>query len=97
MHVVSVKWVTGQIGPKPNRPKVKSAPSQIGPKSKRPQVKSTPVKSTPSQIGPHFCHKSLNTIQQIKYIQYVLIIEELKLSSNVCQVLGCWFSYVQLI
>ena len=35
----------GQIGPKPNRPKVKSAPShidpsQIGPKSNRPQVKS---------------------------------------------------------
>jgi hypothetical protein len=39
----------GQIGPKPNRPQVKSAPgksapsqigpSQIGPKSNRPQVK----------------------------------------------------------
>jgi hypothetical protein len=37
----------GQIGPKPNRHKVKSAPSQIGPspispKSNRPQVKSAP-------------------------------------------------------
>ena len=40
-------WEAGQIGPKPNRPKVKSAPSQIGPsqigpKSNRPQVKSAP-------------------------------------------------------
>ena len=40
----------GQIGPKPNRPKVKSAPSQIG----------------PSQIGPksnrpHFCCLLLST------------------------------------
>ena len=37
----------GQIGPKPNRPKVKSAPSQIGPsqigpKSNQPQVISAP-------------------------------------------------------
>jgi hypothetical protein len=67
----------GQIGPKPNRPKVKSAPSQIspsqiGPKSNRPQVKSAPVKSAQSQIGPifvvYYCQhaklNSLNTIQQ---------------------------------
>ena len=37
----------GQIGPKPNRPKVKSAlvksaPNKIGPKSNQPQVKSAP-------------------------------------------------------
>ena len=51
----------GQIGPKPNRPKVKSA-----------LVKSAPVKSAPSQIGPifvvYYCQhaelNSLNTIQQ---------------------------------
>ena len=42
--------VAGQIGPKPNRPQVKSAPNQIGPKSNRPQVKSAPVKSAPDQI-----------------------------------------------
>jgi hypothetical protein len=67
----------GQIGPKPNRPKVKSAPSQIGPsqiglKSNLPQVKSAPVKSAPSQIGPifvvYYCQhaklNSLNTIPQ---------------------------------
>ena len=54
--VLSYLTEAGQIGPKPNRPKVKSAPSQIGPsqiglKSNRPQVKSAPVKSAPSQIG----------------------------------------------
>jgi hypothetical protein len=53
--------VAGQIGPKPNRPQVKSAPNQIGPKSNRPQsnrpqVKSAPVKSAPSQIGPRSNH-----------------------------------------
>jgi hypothetical protein len=42
----------GQIGPKPNRPKVKSAPSQIGPsqigpKSNRPQSNRPQVKSVP--------------------------------------------------
>jgi hypothetical protein len=47
------------------------------------------------KVFQNFC--IVSTIQQIKYIQYVLIIEELKLSSNVCQLLGCWFSYVQLI
>ena len=39
------QMVAGQIGPKPNRPQIKSAPSQIGPsqigpKSNRPQIKS---------------------------------------------------------
>ena len=51
---------------------VKSAPNQIGPKSNRPQVKSALVKSAPSQIGPvfvaYYCQhaklNSLNTIQQ---------------------------------
>ena len=44
------------------RKQVKSAPNQIGPKSNRPQVKSTLVKSAPNQIDfgpksnrPHFC------------------------------------------
>jgi hypothetical protein len=45
----------GQIGPKPNRPKVKSAPSQIG-----------TSQICPSQIGPksnrpHFCCLLLST------------------------------------
>ena len=56
----------GQIGPKPNRHKVKSAPSQIGPsqighKSNQPQVKSAPVKSAPSQIGPIFVQLQLQS------------------------------------
>ena len=38
-----VLMVTGQIGPKPNRPQIKSASSQIGPRSNRPQVKSAPI------------------------------------------------------
>jgi hypothetical protein len=42
--------VAGQIGPKPNRPQVKSAPNQIGPKSNRPQSNRPQVKSALDQI-----------------------------------------------
>jgi hypothetical protein len=45
-----LKLEAGQIGPKPNRPKVKSTPSQIGPKSNRPQSN-----------RPHFCCLLLST------------------------------------
>ena len=70
--LIGLETEAGQIGPTPNRPKVKSAPNQIGPKSNRPQVKSAPVKSASSQIGPifiaYYCQharlNSLNTIQQ---------------------------------
>ena len=45
----------GQIGPKPNRPKVKSAPSQIGPS----QI--GPKSNRPKSNRPHFCCLLLST------------------------------------
>ena len=69
--VLSYLTEAGQISPKPNRPKVKSAPSQIGPsqiglKSNRPQVKSAPVKSAPFLLFTIYCqHAKLNSITEI--------------------------------
>ena len=87
--------VAGQIGPKPNRSQVKSAPDQIIVLLWSFFIVSllffTPGNHMSANFVVYYCqHTKLNISQIVwslfskifKYIQYVLIIEELKLSSK---------------